>query len=70
MTLPPKATGGFIGTIVMVIVGLMLLYYFFDWSIFEIGETEKGKETIFYGGRLLEAIVVYIKDLIESIRSR
>lgn len=49
---------GFIGTIFFIIVGLALLKYFFDWSIFDAVESEQGRSTI-----------VYIRDILNTVWS-
>jgi hypothetical protein len=47
---------GFIGTLFLIIVGLALLKYFFDWSIFDAAATEEGRATIDYIRKILNAI--------------
>lgn len=56
-----KEQKGFISTIILVIIGLALLKYFFDWSIFDALASEEGKGTISYIRQLLDTIWSYIK---------
>ena len=57
---------GFISTIVVIIIALALLYYFFDWSIFDFASSERGQKTIEY----IKAPVGFLWDkLIELIQA-
>ncbi|MBI1974365.1 MAG: hypothetical protein HYS51_00690 [Candidatus Zambryskibacteria bacterium] len=47
---------GFIGKIILIIIGLALLKYFFDWSIFDAIDSPRG-----------QAAISYIKDIITYI---
>jgi len=49
---------GFIKTILIIVIALAFLKYFFDWSIFDLAESERGRATL-----------AYIKDVIASIWS-
>jgi len=49
---------GFIGKLLLIIIGLALLKYFFDWSIFDAIESERGRTTIAY----IKNILTYIWD--------
>lgn len=51
---------GFVLKIVVIIIALALLYYFFDWSIFEFLESEKGKKTVEYIKEIISVIWSYI----------
>ena len=39
---------GFIGRLILIIIALVLLKYFFDWSIFDAASSEQGRKTISY----------------------
>jgi len=52
---------GFVGNLILIIIGLALAYYFFDWSIFDALESEKGKSTINYIQDVLAALWSYVK---------
>jgi len=39
---------GFVGWIVLIIIALALLKYFFNWSIFDVANSEQGRNTINY----------------------
>ena len=51
---------GFIGKLLLIIIGLALLKYFFDWSIFDAIESERGKETVGYIRKVLDFIWSYL----------
>ncbi|OHA89841.1 MAG: hypothetical protein A2832_00945 [Candidatus Zambryskibacteria bacterium RIFCSPHIGHO2_01_FULL_44_22b] len=53
---------GFIGKLILIIIGLALLKYFFDWSIFDAIESERGKEVVAY----IKNIITYIWNEIFS----
>lgn len=52
--------GGLIGTIFLVIVGLVLLKYFLNWDVFDAAKSPEGQETIGYTHQLLNTIWSYI----------
>lgn len=54
---------GFIETIILIIVGLALLKYFFDWSIFEFLSSAQGREVFQY----VKDIFTWIKEAIVSL---
>ena len=39
---------GFIGRLILIVIALVLLKYFFDWSIFDAASSEQGRKTISY----------------------
>ena len=39
---------GFIGRLILIIIALVLLKYFFDWSIFDAASSEQGRKTVSY----------------------
>ena len=43
-----KRQRGFVGWIVLIIIALALLKYFFNWSIFDVANSEQGRNTIDY----------------------
>ena len=47
---------------ILIIIGLALLKYFFDWSIFDAIESERGKEVVAY----IKNIITYIWNEIFS----
>jgi len=53
---------GFIWRLILIIIGLALLKYFFDWSIFDAIESERGKEVVAY----IKNIITYIWNEIFS----
>ena len=52
---------GFVSTIIVIIVALALLYYFFDWSIFEFASSERGQKTLGYIKDVLALTWSYLK---------
>ena len=54
---------GFISWLILIIIALALLYYFFDWSIFDAIESEKGRATINYIREVLSTSWSYLKTL-------
>lgn len=73
---------GFISTLLMILVGLALLKYFFDWSIFDAAASEQGRGTISYIRDILNTTWAYIgtpvmyvwneviKPFLEMLRNR
>ncbi|MEK7176761.1 MAG: hypothetical protein AAB719_00465 [Patescibacteria group bacterium] len=55
-----KKQGGFISWLILIIVGLALLKYFFNWSIFDAASSEKGQATISYLRDILNLTWKYI----------
>ncbi|MFZ2048930.1 MAG: hypothetical protein WAV25_01360 [Minisyncoccia bacterium] len=55
-----KNQKGIIGLIILVIIALILLKYFLDWSIFEAADSAQGQETIGYTQTLFNTIWSYI----------
>jgi hypothetical protein len=55
-----KTNQGFIGTILLVILGLAALKYFFNWSIFDAAASDEGRSTIGYIRDVLNWIWYYI----------
>ena len=51
---------GFIGTILLVILGLAALKYFLNWDVFDAAESEEGKSTILYLRDLFNTVWGYI----------
>ncbi|OHB10326.1 MAG: hypothetical protein A3G05_00285 [Candidatus Zambryskibacteria bacterium RIFCSPLOWO2_12_FULL_45_14] len=52
---------GFISWLILIIIALALLKYFFNWSIFEAIESEKGRNTVLYIRDVLNTSWAYIK---------
>ena len=52
---------GFIGILILIIIALALLNYFFDWSIFDVAASEKGRSTINYIKDILSFVWFYVK---------
>jgi hypothetical protein len=73
-----KKQGGFISTIIVVILALAAAKYFFNWSIFDAAETPEGQGTVVYIRRVLDIIWSYLvyplswiwENLLEAIRNR
>ena len=51
-----KKDQGLIGYIILIIIGLALLKYFFNWSIFEAAATPQGQETVSYTHQVINTI--------------
>lgn len=58
-----KKDRGFIELIVVIIIALVALKYFFDWSIFEAAGTPEGQNALVY----LKEILVWIKDALLAL---
>lgn len=56
-----KRDKGFISWLILIIIALALLKYFFDWSIFDVAASEKGRETINYIREVLNTVWSYIR---------
>ncbi len=52
---------GFITILLIIIVGLALLKYFFNWSIFDAAASEEGRGTISYIRDVLNTVWTYIE---------
>ncbi len=52
------------------VVVLALAYYFFDWSIFDALESERGVATVAYIKKVLAAVWEYIKIPFEYIAEK
>lgn len=57
-----KEEGGFIGKLLLIIIALALLKYFFDWSIFDAIESERGRATFAYVKDIVATIWSYFKS--------
>lgn len=55
-----KKDGGFIGLIILIILGLAALKYFLDWDIFDAASTEEGQNTIGYIRNVINTVWSYI----------
>ncbi len=53
---------GFVGLILVILIALVLLKYFFDWSVFEAAETEEGKSALSY----LTDLLYWLRGLVVS----
>ena len=58
---------GFIGTIFLIIIGLALLKYFFNWSIFDAAASEEGRGTISYVRDILNTLWSYLATPVNFI---
>lgn len=52
---------GFIGWLILIIIALALAKYFFDWSIFDAVNSDKGKDTIEYIKKVIDISWDFIK---------
>lgn len=52
---------GFIKGLLLIIIGLALLKYFFNWSIFDAVESKEGRETISYIRNILNTLWSYLE---------
>ncbi len=55
-----KKNEGFVGILVLVLVALVALKYFFDFSIFAWASTDEGKGALIY----LKDILVWLKGVV------
>lgn len=53
--------GGFISTLIVIIVALALLNYFFDINIFDLASSEKGRATIDYIQNIFSVVWSWIR---------
>jgi hypothetical protein len=51
---------GLIGLAVLIIIALILLKYFLNWSIFDAAASDQGKSTILYARGIFNFIWAYI----------
>ena len=58
---------GIIGTFFLIIMGLALLKYFFDWSIFDAAASAEGKGTIDYIRQVLNFVWFYLETPVKYI---
>jgi len=58
---------GFIGRLLLIITALILLKYFFNWSIFDAAASEQGRNTINYIKDVLYTAWSYIKTFVLPI---
>jgi hypothetical protein len=56
-----KRNDGFITTLLLIIIGLALLKYFFNWSIFDAAASEEGRGTVSYIRDVLNTVWAYIE---------
>lgn len=57
-----KKDSGFIGLIILIILGLAALKYFLNWDIFDAASTEEGQNTIGYIRNVINTVWAYIGD--------
>ncbi|MEK7175943.1 MAG: hypothetical protein AAB695_01035 [Patescibacteria group bacterium] len=57
---------GFIGMLLLIILGLAALKYFFNWSIFDAAGSEQGRNTVLYIRDIFTTLWSYLKSLYES----
>jgi hypothetical protein len=55
-----KKDRGFIGILLLIIIALVLLKYFFSFSIFDFAQSEEGREVLEY----VKKVFVYLKELL------
>lgn len=55
-----EGSRGFIGTIILIIIGLAALKYFLNWDIFDAANSEQGQGTIGYVRDIINTIWKYI----------
>ena len=51
---------GFIGKLILIVIALVLLKYFFNWSIFDAASSEQGRRTIEYIKDVFSVVWGYI----------
>ena len=59
---------GFINLIIIIIIGLALLKFFFDFSIFDILEMDRGRATLEYVKELLKGLWDGVLELLAYIK--
>ena len=57
-----KENPGFIGILTLGVGVLALLFYFLDWSIFDVVESDKGRATVIYVRDVLAIVWTFILD--------
>ncbi len=62
-----KRDQGFIGLIILVIIALVLLKYFLNWSVFDAAASPQGQSTISYTHNLWDTIWSYISTPVTFI---
>ena len=62
-----KKDKGFVTTVLLIIVGLALLKYFFNWSIFDAAASEEGRSTISYIRDVLNTVWSWIEAPVKFI---
>lgn len=55
-----KQERGFIGLIILLIIGLVLLKYFLNWSVFDAAASPQGQQTVSYTHELLSTVWSYV----------
>lgn len=53
---------GFIGKLILIVIALVLLKYFFDWSVFDAASSEQGRKTISYIKEVFSVAWDYIDE--------
>ncbi|MDB5194083.1 MAG: hypothetical protein JWN50_97 [Parcubacteria group bacterium] len=61
---------GFVGIIILVIVGLALLKYFINFDIFAAADSTQGQQTIGYTGQILRTVWSYISTPVTFVWSQ
>ena len=56
-----KRQGGFIGILILILVSLALLKYFFNWSLLNAIDSERGRETVSYIRDVLNLVWSYLE---------
>ena len=51
---------GFVGMLVMILIGLLALKYFLNWDIFDAAATKEGQGTIAYLRQIVNTVWSYI----------
>lgn len=59
-----KRERGFVSWLLLIIVALVLLKYFFNWSIFDAASSEQGRNTINYIKEVLSTVWYYIRKFL------
>ncbi len=55
-----RREGGFVTTIILVVIGLAALKYFLNWDIFDAAASDEGQSTILYLRNIFNTVWSYV----------
>lgn len=62
-----KKDEGLVKMVIVLVIALALLKYFFNWSIFDALESERGRDTVFYIRNVLNTLWSYLEAPVKYI---